>query len=386
MRQSSLDLGTNLILPDITWSLKNEEKEVITDFLSESPQYEDANLLPDPKWGSEPEHLEFSSLVTFQFFLQELRLILGAELESHQYNTFGSFLTFYEAFLKQAQPLEDFYKSYEPTIIPESLSCVGLSCSLVEIMKSTFENCYSGLKSALFLASCEEMVMNVDEYTSFSPPSQIGSVKEHVLVVLKVMVEGREGFIVLDPGYHVNIPVIIMSDGMYPNTGWFLLSETAKSKKEYNYSIEGNYILWHVKETRNGKINSWINLIYIGQKFTSYITVSEKRNLVFNFRTLVARDTKKPVAGMYCNLEGEEKFTFFFNDDSYNRQEVKIPFEYFQGARENNAFESAIASCVMQLGFNEGLISEMIGRVIEAYFNPDFMPFVRIVNHDIDQE
>ncbi|KFM74767.1 hypothetical protein X975_10850, partial [Stegodyphus mimosarum] len=168
-------------------------------------------------------------------------------------------------------------------------------------MKSTLSNCYPELKSALFLASCEEMVCDIDTYISCSPPIMSSSVKEHVLVVLKIIVEEREGFIVLDPGYHVNIPVIIMCDGMYPNTGWFLLSETAKSKKEYCYSLEGSYIQWHVKETRNGKVNSWTNLIYVGGKFLSYISVSEKRNLVFNFRTIVTRDKKQPVAGLYCN-------------------------------------------------------------------------------------
>lgn len=342
--------------------------------------------LPKPEWGNEPEYLEFSSLVTFQLFLEELKLILANELESHPYNTFGSFIEFYDAFLKQGRPLEEFYEIYEPKILQESLSCVGLGCSLMDSMKASFGNCYPGLKCALFIASCEEVVLDVDTYTAFSVPSESTSVKEHVLVVLKVMVEGREGYIVLDPGYHVNIPVIVMSDGKYPNTGWFLLSETSKVKREYNYALEGNYIKWFVKETRGGKVKSWTNLIYVGKKFFSYISVSEKRNLVFNFRTLVARDKKQPIAGMYCNFEGEEKFTFFFNDESYNRQEVKIPFDYFLNGKENNQYENAISSCVSQIGFNKTLILDLIIRTIEAYFDPDFMPFVRMLNQEIDEE
>lgn len=342
--------------------------------------------LPKSEWGDEPEHLEFSSLVTFQFFLQELKLILANELESHPYNTFGSFIEFYDAFLKQGRSLEEFYQSYEPTIIPESLSCVGLGCSLIDSMKESFGYCYPGLKCALFIASCEEVVLDVDTYTTFSPPAENTSVKEHVLVILKVKIEGREGYIVLDPGYHVNIPVIVMSDGKYPNTGWFLLSETTKVKKEYNYVLDGDYIKWHVKETRGTNVKNWINLIFVRNKFLSYISVSEKRNLVFNFRTLVARDQKQPVAGMYCNFEGDQKFTFFFNDESYNRQEVKIPFEYFQNSMQNNRFENAISSCASQIGFNKTLILEMVNRTIEAFFNPNFMPFVRILNQEIDEE
>ncbi|GFT32447.1 uncharacterized protein NPIL_103091 [Nephila pilipes] len=383
-KYSSRDLGTQLIPPDNILNLQNEE-EVKSDY-SEDQGYDTTLPLPEPKWGSEPEHLEFSSLVTFEFFLEELRDILASELESHPYNTVGSFLAFYDAFLKQGLPLDEFYRHYEPEILPDSLSCVGLGCSLIKNMKSVMENCYPGLKSSLFLASCEEMVTEIDTYISCSPPSQSLSVKEHVLVVLKVLVEGREGYIVLDPGYHVNIPVIVMSDGLFPNTGWFLLSNTAKSKKEYNYTFDANYIQWHVKETRSGKVNSWTNLVYVGRKFLNYINVSEKRNLVFNFRTIVKRNAKQPVAGLYCNLEGDEKFTFFYHDESCKRLEMKVPFDYFQGKRENNMFESAISSCIAQIGFNDSLVSRMIDGVIEAYFNPSFMPFVRMLNTEIDEE
>ncbi|GFS79362.1 uncharacterized protein TNCV_3261251 [Trichonephila clavipes] len=381
-RLSSGDLGTKLIPPDIILNLQNEDK-VKSDF--ENQGCDTTLPLPEPKWGSEPEHLEFSSLVTLEFFLEELRGILASELESHPYNTVGSFLAFYEAFLKQGLPLAEFYHNYEPEILPESLSCVGLGCSLIKSMKSVMENCYPGLKSSLFLASCEEMVSEIDTYISCSPPSQSLSVKEHVLVVLKVLVEGREGYIVLDPGYHVSIPVIVMSDGLFPNTGWFLLSDTAKSKKEYNYTFDGSYIKWHVKETRGGKVNSWTNLVYIGRKFLNYIHVSEKRNLVFNFRTIVKRDRKQPLAGLYCNLEGDEKFTFFYHDESCQRVELKVPFDYFQGKRENNRFENAIHLCIAQIGFNEFLVSQMIDGIIQAYFNPNFMPFVRMLNTEIDE-
>ncbi|XP_071038922.1 uncharacterized protein [Parasteatoda tepidariorum] len=254
-------------------------------------------------------------------------------------------------------------------------------------MRSVLDVCYPELKSSLFLASCEEMIVDVDSYVRCTPSSLNCSVKEHVLVVVRIMVEEREGYILLDPGYHVNIPVVVMADGLYPNTGWFLSSETAKSKKEYCYEVdEGrNYLKWSVKDTRNGKVNSWTNLIYVGQKFLSAIDVAEKRNIVFNFRTIVSRDNKQPVAGLYCNLEGEEKFTFFYNNQLCQRQDVKIPFEYFQGCRENNHFEFAISACAAQIGYNDSLLSEMINRVIEAYFNIDFMPFVRLINNKIDE-
>lgn len=58
-------------------------------------------LLPDPEWGGEAEALVFSSPETFGFFLKELCRILESELETHPYNTFASFLAFYDAFRQQ---------------------------------------------------------------------------------------------------------------------------------------------------------------------------------------------------------------------------------------------------------------------------------------------
>ncbi|KAG8198512.1 hypothetical protein JTE90_017377 [Oedothorax gibbosus] len=376
-RPCSRELVNKPILPDGIWNLEHEVKSD-----------DGSQLLPDPEWGEEvAEALEFSSPETFRFFLKELCRILESELETHPYNTFGSFLAFYDAFKKQkGLTLEEFFRRYEATIMPDSLSCVGLGCSLASRMRANLGPCYPGLARALFLASCEEMIMDVEAYVSQSPPSQSLSVKEHVLVVLRVDVEGRMGYVVLDPGYHVGIPVVVMEDGQFPDTGWFLSAETAKAKKEYCYAADGTYIKWHVKETRSGKVNTWTNLVFVGRKFLSCVGVSEKRNLVFNFRTIVARNRDGPFAGIYCNFEGDERFTFFYNEVDQKRVEVKIPFDYFKGESTNNSFEGSIASCCAQIGFNEKMVKDMIVRLIEAFYDSDFLPFVRILNLEIDEE
>lgn len=342
--------------------------------------------LSDPIWGERTKPVEFPSLIIFQIFLQELHAILEAELEGRPYNTIGNFLEFYKHFRSQDAPFWEFYHHYDAEILPESLSCVGLACCLIDtIMNSSLGYVCPELKTALFLASSEEMVMDIDMYCSCSPPSSAFVVKEHVLVALKVLVEGRSGVVILDPGYHVNIPVVVMSDCMYPHTGWFVLSETPKVKREYRYIIEGDFIQWAVRETRNNKTKCWKNLIYIKQRFLSHISVSEKRNLVFNFRTLVVRNKREPVAGLYCNLEGDEKFTLFYQDNVGKRVEVKIPFKYFYSERTNNQFESAIADCANQVRYNTTLLSDLITQIIDAYFDPDFMPYVQEVNQVIEE-
>lgn len=92
------------------------------------------------------------------------------------------------------------------------------------------------------------------------------------------------------------------------------------------------------------------------------------------------------MAGLYCNLEGDERFTFFYNDSDGKRVEVKIPFAYFEGDRGNNEFESSILECCARIGFNERMVSDMIVRLVESYYDADFMPSVRLLNKKIDEE
>lgn len=43
--------------------------------------------------------------------------------------------------------------------------------------------------------------------------------KEHVLLALKFEIDGRNGVLLCDPGYHVGRVITIMCDGVYPHTG-----------------------------------------------------------------------------------------------------------------------------------------------------------------------
>lgn len=49
--------------------------------------------------------------------------------------------------------------------------------------------------------------------------------KEHVLLALKVNVQGRVGILLCDPGYHVARVITVMRDRTYPHTGNFFLSK-----------------------------------------------------------------------------------------------------------------------------------------------------------------
>lgn len=308
---------------------------------------------------------------------------LHQELKSRSYNTVGNFLSFYNDF-KRYNPSHflSFFKSYQPKIVPKSLSCVGLSLALVD--KLIAADPY--LQPYLFFASCEEWTdASEEEYNG--PPDDNDS-KEHVMVAMKILLGGRLGIILFDPGYHVPKPIIVMADADYPHTGWILASETVKCRKEYHYSLTKNcnYVHWITRENRNGIETIWHSFIYVGQNFLSPVQVVEKKNLVYSFRTLVVRDERGPKAGFYCNFEGQKQFTLFYKD-SGNRLECKIPFAYFELEQQKSiAFEIAVEMCSAQIGYNPASLKSLLKKIVSAYLDQSFMPHLLRVNTILEGE
>lgn len=62
---------------------------------------------------------------------------------------------------------------------------------------------------------------NVNRYVSAPSPDTRTSEKEHVVIALNIELDGRVGVLILDTGYHVSKPVVVMEDGLYPHTGMF---------------------------------------------------------------------------------------------------------------------------------------------------------------------
>lgn len=71
----------------------------------------------------------------------------------------------------------------------------------------------------------------------------------------------------------------------------------------YTLSPDEKYVLWTVRETRGERQSLSVNLVYIERAYLSAVDVTERRNIVYNFRTLLARNTKGQLtAGVYFPL------------------------------------------------------------------------------------
>lgn len=83
---------------------------------------------------------------------------------------------------------------------------------------------------------------------------------------------------------------------------------------------------WNERTTRKGKEENFVGVIYVGRPYLTAVDVTERRNLVYGFRSLLSRDQKgELIAGVYFKLlmNGDE-FTIFYQN--MGKQRIKVKF------------------------------------------------------------
>lgn len=294
--------------------------------------------LPLPEWGCERPELNFENLEDYERFLGQVSLHLRHVLSAHCYDTVSNFILFSKEYVlaqEEYPDLEEFYRDYDPPILPGRYTCVGLACDLTTRL-SALEVHYPGLKDSVYQVSCEEEVDNAEWYCSTEVPPVNTCEKEHVLVCVRIRLSGRAGVLLLDPGYHVGVPITVMEDGQAPQTG-AIKANTARPEvvRTYRYSYWPDnpaFVSWEVTEEREGKApHHHISLIHIARPFLSGVDVAERRNLVYPFKTLVGRDQNgRLTCGLYfplreCSRTTVTLFYHVFGD----LQQLKVPLTHF---------------------------------------------------------
>lgn len=114
--------------------------------------------------------------------------------------------------------------------------------------------------------------------------------------------------------------------------GWFVQSKEGDITKEYNYTLvpsNNNFVEWKERTTSKGHEKKFTGLIYVGRPYLTAIDVTERRNLAYNFRSLLSRDQKGHlIAGIYYKvLMNNDEFTIFYQN--MGKQRVKMNFSAF---------------------------------------------------------
>lgn len=319
-----------------------------------------------------------------------LEAILRKLLVTDNYDSVSNFISLHDAYDRSTRPLYDVYEDYTPPVRKKKHTCVGLALELVKRWRG-LERIYSGLVEAISLVSCEEAVERVREYVSLGGPDAVVTAeKEHVMACVHVRVDGRPGVLLADPGYHVPRIVTVMLDRAYPHTGWFTQSDEAHCRKEYNYIFSPHntsYVEWQERETRGGSLKNKTSLVYIAKPYLDAVNVTERRNLVYNFRSLLSRDQKGHlVAGLYFPVGAWTKdahFTLFF-DNGIEKCKKKYKFTDFADPKnvpENLSEE--IQLCNTQLNYKDGELLKILCKLARVMSNVKFIDQMLEINDDI---
>ncbi|XP_039756172.1 uncharacterized protein LOC120630900 [Pararge aegeria] len=283
------------------------------------------------------------------------------------------------------------YEKYFPPIMRRKKTCVGLAMEL-KTRWQALDNQFPGFALATSIVSCEEAVLDVRDYVMMGkgPDSVAYAEKEHVLVCVQVVIDGRPGAMLADPGYHLPSLIIVMHDQIHPHTGWFKQSEEPKCRKDFEYSYNpknSNYVEWRERVTRGTDVKVQTSLVYVAQPFLDCVQITEKRNLVYNFKSLLARDTDgRLVAGMYFPVGSDtESATFtIFTDDGTEKRRTKYNFSDFREPfMVQRSVLDELEQCSVKLRFKRRGLLSIITKIAHIMADQSFVEQMLEINEDI---
>lgn len=262
-------------------------------------------------WICYSSHALFSAQIwQYEDLCARIEVTLHRLLEETHYNTVNNFVDFHASYRRHcdrntarnataAPELRPFYQGYVPPINRRHHMCVSLAMEIVGRIGADSPQ----LAQHFYIVSCEEAVEATAPYVQHCLDVDMENAmasleKEHALIAMRVTVAGRDGLMIIDPGYHVARAVTVMRDQCYPHTGWFTQSEEPHCKREYCYKIAGTatnngggggggageFVEWSERTTRAGVAMQEVSLVYVGRPYRTAVDVTVRRNLVYNFR------------------------------------------------------------------------------------------------------
>lgn len=158
--------------------------------------------------------------------------------------------------------------------------------------------------------------------------------------------------------------------------GWFIQSEESAIKKEYCYkfsSVNPKFIEWTERNTKSNVVQLFTALIFIEKPYLTAVDVTERRNLVYNFRSLLSRDAKGHLtSGIYFKLkDNSDEFNIFYHDGV--KQRLKMNFSIFRHPEmvSNKVYKVQVALFVQFININKRLKVAVCYQY--CYMNPNVL-------------
>uniref|UniRef100_A0A182MT99 Uncharacterized protein n=1 Tax=Anopheles culicifacies TaxID=139723 RepID=A0A182MT99_9DIPT len=355
--------------------------------------------LPLPKWSSRPvTPFVVDKLWQYEDLVGLIETKLQRMLEETHYNTANNFVDFYRAYRAAHRhgrgELKTHFQHYTIPINRRHHMCVSLGMEIV----SRIAEHHPDIARLFYLVSCEEALDESESYIQHCEENGIeyaGSTleKEHAMVAMKILVGGREGVLILDPGYHVARAVTVMKDQKYPHTGWFTQSDEPHCKREYSYALHdesSDYITWTERMTRGGKQQYEESLVYIARAYRTAIDVTVRRNLVYNFRSLLSRDAKGRVcAGLYFPVvpnPHDAHVTLFYDNSNASQVKQKFKFSLFKDPEKiPDPVLAHLQNLAPQLRMKLGELIDLMVDLAESVHDVEFVQQVLEINNNINE-
>jgi hypothetical protein len=146
-------------------------------------------------------------------------------------------------------------------------------------------------------------------------------------------------------------------------------SDDGRAKKEYEYTMATpEYVSWRVINTKQGIGETHTSLIFTGRPFLNAVDVAERRNLIYNFKSLLRRDPKgRLLAGLYFKVNPSRPTVTMFYMENNNRVDVKL--NIVRNFKETDE----IRNCEEQMGLKKGSLIQKLNTVGRIVHDTEFV-------------
>ncbi|KAI5749657.1 hypothetical protein M8J76_009047 [Diaphorina citri] len=320
---------------------------------------------PAPVWGEGEGAMELTSESELEDLIERIGQIHREVLENIHYNSVDNYLQFYEDYKRSGLDFHTFYAGYRPTFRPHE-NCIGLAIEVLERLHTHLTPRWPHLARYTYLASCwmdisAEWINQVEGKiteeidTRGLPRSGL----QHVLGALQINVQGRRGYILIDQGFALESPIVLMLDGMHPHNH-IVQRNDFDNFNEYKL-IGKDLVHWRIFRNSTVQILEQ-HLINVKRPYCSFLSITEKRDLVRPLRSMVRTNRRGQIEGGFffeatapsSNIS-PAVMVIWSNEDYRSNEDYKIYLEDIVENEQDDGILSELEDMDQILGYDSGV-------------------------------
>uniref|UniRef100_A0A8D8QKN6 Uncharacterized protein n=1 Tax=Cacopsylla melanoneura TaxID=428564 RepID=A0A8D8QKN6_9HEMI len=360
-------------------------------------------------WGNEVEPLVLSNVEELTDLIEQLEQLHRQVSDTLLYNSIDNYIRFYADYNSSGLDFLTFYARYRPRFEPRE-NCIGLAIEVLDRIYSHLTPRWPNLPSHTYLASCRinvtaewgpewylEWEAKWGEEENHVESQLIGGDVKHVLAVVKIEVQGRSGYILLDQGYPWASPGVLMLDEQYPQNDVIDVHDDNELNR-LTLLLNNSYVHWEVITSDQTRVRE-SHLIYVRQPYCSFLDNTEKRDLVRPLHSIVRRNRLGGLVGgvvlgknmLYKNTSKPAVGVLLLNDDRDERVRHLVPLKSLSqaGIAQNLPSHkdlSVLASATYLLNMKPGELLDKLQQVESILDDEAFIQGCKEVDEELDKE